>query len=245
MRYELAGRRKRATGSSLFMLAVLLGVAAPRAASAGGSVMIDDFEEIEDAQILSSTLATTPQQSTLDHVSILGGERDAQVVVFSGGGTMTANTSDAAGHLSSSQPTGLRGRVILSWDGNDNDAGVVNPTGLGGVNLTAAPNDAFLLRIISADVAFQLRTRVLTDAANASEAFTAIAAGTANTTLSIPFSGFVTSSGTGANFGNVGAIVMTFNSAGTPAQSLNLVVEYLMVGETGTPVELLDFEVSR
>lgn len=237
--------RGRTAGScfTLVILAVVMEGAAPRPAAA--EVVIDDFEEVQDAQILSATLATSPVGSTLDHASILGGERDAQVLVTAAAGTMTVNTSDASGHVNHSQEAGLRGRTILTWDGNDNNAGVLNPIGLGAVNLSVPPNDAFLLRVISADVASQLQIRVYTDAANFSAATVAIPAGTTNTTLSIPFSSFFAVAGAGSNFASVGAIEMTVNSAGTPSSGLDIVLEYLIVGAAGTPVELLDFEVSR
>lgn len=224
----------------LFMMAVLLWGSAPQPAHAAGGVIIDEFEEIADAQILNVTLATSPQQSTLDHASIIGGERDAQVVVTAGSGTMTTNTSDPAGFLNHSQPVGLRGRTILTWDGNDNNAAVLNATGLGGVNLAAPTNDAFLLGVISADLASQLQIQVYSSAANFSTATLNIPAGTSETTFPILFSSFVVSGGTGANFANVGAVVMTINSAGTPVAALDLVLDFLVAGEANNFMDFGD-----
>ncbi len=205
-----------------------------------GGVVIDEFEEITDAQILTSTLATSPQQSTLDHASILGGERDLQIIVTAGAGTITTNTSEPSGFFDHSQPVGLRGRSILTWDGNDNNAAVLNATGLGGVNLAAPSNDAFLIGVVSADLTSQLQIQVFSSAVNFSTATVSVPAGTSNTNFSVLFSSFIVSGGTGANFTNVGAVVLTINSTATPTAALDIVLDFFIAGESSNFMDLGD-----
>lgn len=195
-------------------------------------VILDDFSALTNIQILNATLATTPQQSVLDDASILGGERDIQIVVTAGAGTMTTNASDDSEYLTHSQPVGLRGRTIITWDGNDNDASVLSATGLGGINLQSPSNDAFVIGVVTADVLSRLTIQVFTDAGNSSTGSVNVPAGTNQTTFLIPFSSFSITSGTGADFTNVGAVQMTINSAATPTASLDMVIDFTVAGES-------------
>jgi LPXTG-motif cell wall-anchored protein len=218
----------------LVVLLVLL-FGTTRSASAA-PVLLDDFNQIPNANIINVTLGTSPQGATIDHASILGGERDVQVIVTSGAGTMSVNPSDSSGYLTHAQPPGLRGRTIVSWDGNDSNFTSLNATGLGGVNLQSPTNDAFLLGIVSTDVASNLEIQVFTDATNHSTAATiAFTGGLVNATLVIPFSSFGVTGGTGADFTNVGAVRLTINSTlPNPEPALDMVVDFLTAGESGS-----------
>jgi hypothetical protein len=119
-----------------------------------------------------------------------------------------------------SQPVGLRGQSIITWDGNDGNAAVLNGNGLGGINLTSTGNDTFILGSVSNDLATQVEVRVYSGAANWSSQTVSIPAGSLELAVPFPFLGFATGGGTGADFTNVGAIQLIINSAATPTTAL-------------------------
>ncbi len=209
------------------LFATLFFHAIPRASAA--PITVDDFNRITNALVLNVTLANTPQSGFTDDPSILGGERDVEGQVTFGTGTMSINASDATGYYAHSQPVGLRGRSIITWDGLDFGNPLVNPTGLGGIDITAGGNDTFLVGSVSNDVATQLQIRVYTDATNWSQRTIDILAGSSQQSILLNYSGFTVGGGTGAVFTNVGAIQLIVNSAATPTAALDMIIDFVAI----------------
>ncbi len=209
------------------LFATLFFHAVPRASAA--PINVDDFNRITDALVLGVTLANTPQFGFTTDPSILGNERDVTGIVITGTGTLSINASDPTGYFSHSQPVGLRGRSIITWDGPDGNP-LVNPTGLGGIDATGGgTNDMFLVGSVSNDVATQLQILVYTDAANWSQQTISVTAGSSQQSLSFTFAGFTPVGGAGANFTNVGAVQLIINSAATPTAALDMIIDFFAI----------------
>ena len=114
------------------------------------------------------------------------------------------------GTFSYSSGAATTGVAEITWDGNDGTAEVLNPTGLGGVNLTLGGDNAFAIRATS-DLGADLVLTVYTDQTNFSSAILSVPAD--NTFMfqdyTIPFASFLGIGGSGADFTNVGAISLT------------------------------------
>ena len=150
------------------------------------AITIDDFQ-------VNQALATAPGASTVDHASILGGERDVQVTLIGGAGPISAEVKlGYSEHILSSASTGS---TIMTWDGNDNDASTL-AFGLGPVNLTTGGDNAFLLGISSLTGTPTITLEVFTSAANWST-FTLVNPTVAPTHLRIPYSAFSVGGGGG------------------------------------------------
>jgi uncharacterized repeat protein (TIGR01451 family) len=140
----------------------------------------------------------------------LGGERDLFVSVTSGAG-MVQLDADAFNQnvLEFMASATANGERRITWDGVDGDGATLDPTGLGGVDLTDAGASTALQFVIGADQATgDVLVRVYTDGANWSEATMSIpnTGGAATQTITMPYSSFATVAGAGADFTDVGAI---------------------------------------
>ncbi|WP_310589118.1 SdrD B-like domain-containing protein, partial [Runella aurantiaca] len=144
--------------------------------------------------------------STLDDVNIVGGERDMQLELLPSPLPEVISGYVGNGIISHSNGPGNYSKLTLTWDGNDNDALTLNPTGLGGINMTGGGEFGFL--IAGADILRSKFTlRVYTDAANYSESVVVVDSGTVTQFANIPvkFTTF-TAVGSGVDLSNVGAI---------------------------------------
>ncbi|MBK8965402.1 MAG: hypothetical protein IPM36_01740 [Lewinellaceae bacterium] len=171
------------------------------------------------AQIIDSyttnqaTLSDPPGGATsvsTGGADILGARRDIAVSLHSGAGPVTAGVAGGALSFSVSATTpDSRGEAVITWDG-DAAPTTLAPTGLGGVNLTSGGNNAFHLRVNSATAGVEITLEVYTDGANASRSTTILPAVGAATSFFFAYSSsFVPILGAGADFANVGAIVLT------------------------------------
>ncbi len=216
----------RGLASSAFTAAVLAMLVTAPAQIAAQSITIDDFSTNQPALTLTYPPAGTSASSSVSGSGILGGERDLQVNLT--GGVIAGNTVSAtvsSGFFSYSQDATIAGNSVLQWDGTDGSA-ALNATGLGGVDLTAGgTQDAFLLSIFFDDLPVNVVITVYTDAGNAS-ALTLSLPGLlfASTNFALPYSSFVTTLGTGANFANVGAITLSLGSTTTAP---DVVIDFL------------------
>lgn len=137
----------------------------------------------------------------------LGGERD----IFA-----TLNTGSAVGGFVTGGQIiiGINpvtdGSVLVAYDGIDGDATVVDPTGLGGINLSMnGAINALMLTVDESDVAGTVILTFYTDAGNISSyTINLPVAGLMNEELIIPFADFTTTMGTGADFTNIGAFTL-------------------------------------
>jgi uncharacterized repeat protein (TIGR01451 family) len=183
--------------------------------SAAAQIVIDSFETAQSALTLTYPPAGTSASSSDSGSGILGGERDVQINLS--GGVIAGNTETAvvsSGFFSYSQDATIAGTSVIQWDGADGSP-TLNPTGLGGQDLTAAgTQDALLLNVFFDDLPIQITFQVWTDAGNASAAtFTTPGLLFSSTNFAIPYSSFTPTLGAGADFTRVGAIVMTVGSS--------------------------------
>lgn len=195
-------------------IAALLLTAALAPSPADAQIIIDSFSTNQSSMVLTFPPAGTSASSSVSGAGIIGGERDIQVSLSAGviaGNSLSANVS--SGFFSYSQDATITGSATLQWDGTDGSANL-NPTGLGGIDLTAGgTQDAILLNTAFDDLPTNFVITVYTDAGNVSAAtFTMPGLLFSSTNFVIPYSAFITTLGAGANFSNVGAIVMTIGS---------------------------------
>lgn len=193
------------------------------------AVTIDDF----DVSGVNLTVNVgTPLLCFRENVAgIIGGQRDGCVQFL--GTSIPGNEARLridvgnSGVLSHSQDDGVTAITTIIWDGSA-DAGapnVVDPTGLGGVSLTFDGSVAIKFEIIAADVNGVLRVKIYTDAGNWSSSTYVFPGNLSMVPVTIPFANFTTGAGTGADFNNVGAIVLEVD--GSTRASLDVSVDLL------------------
>jgi hypothetical protein len=183
-----------------------------------GTVSIETWDEGEQSLLVDSNNTTASE--SLDTAASIGGERDIHLEWLSGTtGAIYAyvdygGTSD---RFSYTAGDGMMGRVTLQWDGNDNDPINLDNQGLDNVDLTdSGTNDGIWLVILFEDLKSTLRLEVYADttALNWSYATISLPRLDPGTRMDIfvPFSDFQTGGGTGADFTDVGAIVMRLDA---------------------------------
>ncbi len=177
---------------------------------------------------------------------IIGGERDLLVNKTSVNGRVQISVNDPLlpGFLSFDSIQTGQGRRLISWDGLDGDALVLDDAGLGDVDLTSSSAATGLRLEIGADSAAGNATiRIYTDdgvAGTATRFSTAVVAipdtgGEASALEFVPFSAFVPTSGGGADFTRIGAIELEITGAANVNGAANL------VGATGPTSRSFDF----
>ncbi|RME01300.1 MAG: hypothetical protein D6816_12500 [Bacteroidetes bacterium] len=181
---------------------------------------VDTFNDSSQSSNVDTTACTT---TTTPGTDMIGGERDVLVVRTAGADTVVANVNTTSpGQFAFSVGASTRGTALIQWDGADG-ACTLNATGLGGVNLN--PDDGIALQVTSADLNSRITLRVYTDASNYSElTYTIPNAIATSTTFTFPFEQF-TDVGTGADFGNVGAIEVFVD--GTLVDSLDITLDFV------------------
>ncbi len=224
-----AGRCVRPLLAALFTAAMLSWAGSSEAQS----ITIDSFTTNQSSLTLTFPPAGTTASSSVSGGGVLGTERDIQVNLTAGviaGNTMSAVVS--SGFFSYSQDATITGNSVTQWDGADGSP-TLNPTGLGGIDLTVGGvQDAFLLNVEFDDLPVDVVLNVYTDAGNASTlSVTLPGLIFANTDFVLPYSSFSTLLGAGADFTNVGAITMTLGSAVTAP---DVVVDFLQTTATLT-----------
>ncbi len=202
------------------MKTVLLGIlltASTTTVAAAQSIVVDDFKT-GPIQVSLHTAPGTESQF-VDGASILQGERNVRVSGSSvAGGDITAEVANDL--FSFDRPAGSTGTIELWWDGN-NDSTTFAPTGLGGIDLTANGQNALLLKTTaSSSVSLFLELYVWTDGGHASVTSLAFLLGATN--ITIPYTSFVASAGTGADFSNVGAIFLGTSTGADQPWSLSI-----------------------
>lgn len=217
----------------LVMLIVLFGVVSIRLAQAvSGSV---DAFDIDQADVVVTCTAPAPpppmpctnpgatNASVMTGAGILGGEREIQVTLLGG----SNNGSDVIGSVSSGSFTldsgaTLDTSTLITWDGTDGDPNnALNPTGLGGVDLTnGGLDDAFLAQGVFSDQPFELVITVYTTAGQFSTLTRSFPDIPIPNNFAFLFTDFVPTGG-GADFSNVGAITLMITSL---APALDVVI---------------------
>ena len=173
----------------------------------------DSTTQLAEASLLNGK---TQDASAKTAPEAIGGERDMFVTRTSAGGSvaMLAN-GNAPGVLAFEDQSGSDGRQVVTWDGADNDAAVLNPTGLGNLDLTCAGRDVGIRLLVGADHDGGSATlRVYSGAGNFStQSFTILNTGDGSPrdTVVVLFSNFTVAGGTGADFTRVGAVELDIN----------------------------------
>lgn len=155
---------------------------------------------------------------SMDTDASLGGERDIYLEWLSGTTGAIHATVDYGGtsdRFSYSAADGMMGRVTLQWDGDDDDPINLDNDGLSDSNVDLTDdgnNDSIHVVILAEDLRATLEFRVYADttALNWSSTTVDLVGINPGTRADIifPFSSFGTGGGTGADFADVGAIVM-------------------------------------
>jgi uncharacterized repeat protein (TIGR01451 family) len=184
---------------------VTVDISATDALGAAGQ-LIDDFSQPGGAgQTLTANAAVTATSSSFAATSAaIGSERDMIVTATLGSVTFEANGAAFPSNLNYNANFGATGRSTVIWDGADNNPTTLSPSGLGGEDLTALGETGFLLSVGSSQPV-TLSLIVHSGPTDSSTATINLAAGAIDT-LYVPYSSFVTTTGTGADFANVGAI---------------------------------------
>ncbi|HSL84311.1 MAG TPA: DUF11 domain-containing protein, partial [Thermoanaerobaculia bacterium] len=217
----LLGRRRGGFGptAAAGLLAVaLLGAAA---APASAQVVIDELTTVQGPLADPGTSSSTATTAGTD---VLGLDRDLVVVRSAGAGTVTAEVT--GGELTFTAPASTTGELLATWDGQDADATALDPTGLGGVDLTdGGAQGGFRLVIEEAAAGTYLLVTVYQDADNVSRAARVLPAIGSQTAIFIDFAELVTAPGAlgPADLTAAGAITLLVGGADTdPAPTLVL-----------------------
>jgi uncharacterized repeat protein (TIGR01451 family) len=152
----------------------------------------------------------------------IGGHRNLYVQLTSAGGAVDMGAdSDWPGLLDFASNSASSGTYWVNWDGDNSNPAVLNPTGLGGRDLTSqGASTGIELNAADDRDNGTLMFKVYTDANDwswASVPLTDTGDGSLNGGDSqfVAFSSFTAGGGTGANFSDVGAIQLAINGANT------------------------------
>ena len=130
-----------------FRTVMLAAAAFLTAAAAGAQTTIDDFS-VAQAQLAFAAESDDPGDTASSTVAAgLGGERGMLLEFLEAEGEEGGVSSEVSGGLLSfASDAGVRGRLLLSWDGADGDPETLDVTaGLGGVDLTTGGHNGFRL----------------------------------------------------------------------------------------------------
>lgn len=212
-----------------FVVGAALGVAFFSFNARAAVLIIDDFSTFQSASQPCASIGS-PVGSSVAGPGILGGERDIRLDI-------TACTiGDLSVNVTSyfhSQDSSVFGRSLAAWDGGDGNGLVLDPTGLGGVDLTQGfSQDAIELFIEDAETNAIIRFDVYTNAGNSSQFTLSLPGGASFADFVIPYASFVTSLGAGADFTNVGAVTMLID--GSARNGLDVTLTLLQTTSTLT-----------
>ena len=185
---------------------------------ASPAVTIDAFTTVQS--VIAPFPVGTQANSSLAAPEAIGGERDLIGLLAAGGQTDNLKLQAGSGRLEFDPTFGASGTYTVAWDGPDHRGDSLDPIGLRtngqGQDLTKGGTATAVYLSIGVDkpnTAAMLR--VYTDADNWSQVTATLAdtGGQANREYLIDMAGgFSVGAGTGANFANVGAIVLEVNA---------------------------------
>ncbi|MCC9643806.1 DUF11 domain-containing protein [Rhodopirellula sp. JC740] len=202
---------------------------------------IDAFSIDQPSQPITETVAggtTTSSSGALTSGGdVIGDERDVEIFLdarTSGDSQFSIVTGSS--ELVFSNGGDVTATLLVQYDGVDADGGglALNATGLGGADLSGSDSAAGIVLSVRSDQAVTdaIEVRIYTDAANYSTTMLNLPSNIAGPAqeLFVPFSAF-SDVGTGADFGNVGAIEVFVDGVGSNggagASSLDLFVSVL------------------
>lgn len=185
-------------------------------------VYIDAFSA-ETQNLSVDTNNATDGSYTAHDSSIMGLERDATLELISGTSTCSLDiNAGSSGVVAFSAGSGSQLKAVITWDGDDDDADTLDPTGLGGIDLEDSTNDGIIITVYDWEGnSIDLTLTIYTDASNYSTAVLEMRGGG---TISPPGQDYALSfdddfvdTGSGANLTNVGAIVLEIETASSGA----------------------------
>jgi uncharacterized repeat protein (TIGR01451 family) len=177
---------------------------------------IDDFESYQVAGALPPLPSS--DNSTQYDPGVVGLERDMLVELTESNDLYSSvSLISGGGYLRLASGSLVKGNAKVVWDGQDGNAAVVNPTGLGGLDFTSFSGNTMtgiVLKVGADHPNSVVKLKVYTNAGKWTE-FTATVpqtpGGAATQNLTFNFNGPASSSaGGGVDFSNVGAIELTF-----------------------------------
>ena len=172
---------------------------------AGGEFSLTAQTVIDDFQQNQATLVRTNPGTNFSTVTgtLLGGERDIKLAVSGASGGSSMSIGVELGRFRFQRSSIVFGSAEIVWDGSDGDASSLNPTGLGGVDLTVSGQNAFLLGVHAVNQPSSAFAKFTIYSPSSTGTFTAtLPAGTnALNYIVIPFNVF-----SGVDFFRVGAI---------------------------------------
>ncbi len=186
------------------------------------------------------------QVSQLADADVLGGERDIWVeLTESNNPVSSVALASSGGYLYLASGPGTTGNAKVVWDGVDSGAQIINPTGLGGIDLTQSNGNTMTGIALTSGADHpdaKITMRIYTDANNWSEFTTTVpesAGGLATGQATFNFDDIPTASaGQGADFTNVGALELTFEGVSAVDGQVAL------VGLVGRATKRVDFVAS-
>lgn len=193
----------------------LAGLLAGTAMFHARAATVDDF--------LQNQAAISGAGNSTQDGSMLGGERDLQVIQTAG--AISAGAS--LGVLNATGNATANGTVSIVWDGNDNNATVRAPNGLAGANLTTGGDNALLLGIKSLSGSPTISITVVSGGTPVTIPVPGLTASAQPQLVRVSYSAFV-----GANFANVGAIQLDV----TALAGATVEIDFLRTGSTTAPV---------
>ena len=197
-------------------------------------VLIDDFSTT--TQVTTATTTVRTRSSAVAAPEAIGGERDFSVQLTSATGSVSLAANDVTpGVLEFTASSVATGNRAVIWDGADGDGATLDPTGLGGVDLTAGGTGRYLVFLVGSDhVGGQLDMRIYTDSGNWSLGQITIpdTGGAATSQVVVPFSSFVVQSGSGADFADVGAISVAITGGQAVDGQLEILRAYAPLTKT-------------
>ena len=176
---------------------------------------------------LIATTGGTPDvyDTAVPGSGVLGNERDVEAHIIdapSGSARVFTNIYTAQGVFSHSQDDYVTGYSVVTWDGEDGSALSLDPTGLGGVDLTAGNTIAgFGVLQVSQAPAAPLVITVTTDAANYSVYEITTEEGNYKSYFA-PYADFQIGAGAGADFTNVGSVAIKIDGSETAGVDMSI-----------------------
>jgi hypothetical protein len=234
--------------------------AAAVAASFGAQAGIVDLfttEQLVPKDFTNGTITEADseynQAGAVADATILGGFRDLWVTNLSGGITNVAGSSInvTAGNLFFSTDSSATGVGEIQWDGDDSATGVnpiydINPTGLGGIDLTQGGTlNAFELITIFSDLNWVFEITMYTDATNWTKVSLDATQVSSPSTSFIPFSAFTNDALCGTYGAAPGVNAITCSGTGADATDLGALVARLNTGDPGVsnPTIAIDLQL--
>ena len=214
------------------------------------ALTIDDFNTaatVTASRNISSVGTTANSVADVPN-ALSGGVRDLYAEATSLGNVSLTSQFAGGSVLSIESSSGTEGIARVTWDGTDGDGDAVAP---GNLNLdfsNGGVNSGMVIRV-SADAkpGATVTLRLTSGAGNVSEATVAIVDqdgmfdGDTDEEITVPFSSFITTAGTGVDFDSVTAIEMELDFRSPTINGLDAKIE--LVGVVGNTVKTADFSV--